>query len=147
MELEIGSVVTGKVTGITKFGAFVTVPQGRTGLVHISEISGTFVSEVSDHLAIGQEVTVKVLNVDSEKLYLSIKAVAADAGARAPKPPRGRADARREQGEAKGAAPGPGPSAAPSFEDRLQKFMKESDNKISGMRQFSDKRGSRRRGK
>ncbi|MDR2420946.1 MAG: S1 RNA-binding domain-containing protein [Oscillospiraceae bacterium] len=146
MELEIGSVVTGKVTGITKFGAFVSVSPDRTGLVHISEISATFVNEVSDYLTIGQDVTVKIINMDAGKLYLSIKAASADAAVPPPrdsKPARGGTDTRRESADAKGAAPDTGSS----FEDRLQKFMRESDNKISGMRQFSDKRGARRRGK
>ena len=50
MELGVGAVVDGKVTGITKFGAFVSLPDGRSGLVHISEIAYSYVNEVSDHL-------------------------------------------------------------------------------------------------
>ena len=56
MELVVGAIVDGKVTGITKFGAFVSLPEGRSGLVHISEIAYTYVNEVSDHLREGQEV-------------------------------------------------------------------------------------------
>ncbi|MDR0446396.1 MAG: S1 RNA-binding domain-containing protein [Oscillospiraceae bacterium] len=165
MELELGSVISGKVTGITKYGAFVTVSPGLNGLVHISEISESYVNEVSDLLAIGQEVTVKVIGLDRGKLNLSIKAAlpAAEPDAhRAPR--RHRDDAPREQWTpraangrpAQGTAaerPGeqlllePQPDADPSFEDRLQRFMKDADNKFSGLRQFSDKRNSRRRGK
>ena len=58
MELEVGSVLTGKVTGIAKFGAFVTLGEGKTGLVHISEIANAYVTDVRDHLTEGQEVTV-----------------------------------------------------------------------------------------
>ena len=62
MELTVGSIVDGKVTGIMKFGAFVSLPEGRSGLVHISEIAYTYVSEVSDFLKVGQEVKVKVIH-------------------------------------------------------------------------------------
>ena len=56
MEFGVGSIVDGKVTGITKFGAFVALPEGRSSLVHISEIAYSYVNEVSDHLKEGQEV-------------------------------------------------------------------------------------------
>ena len=65
MRLEVGSIVEGKVTGITKFGAFVELESGKTGLVHISEVSNVFVKEVKDHLAEGQSVKVKILNAQS----------------------------------------------------------------------------------
>ena len=56
MGLEVGAVVEGKVTGITKFGAFVALPEGRSGLVHISEVANTYVNEVGDYLTVGQTV-------------------------------------------------------------------------------------------
>ena len=64
MEFGVGSVLEGKVTGITKFGAFVSLPEGKSGLVHISEIAYTYVNDVKDHLQEGQEVKVKVIGVD-----------------------------------------------------------------------------------
>ena len=73
MQLEIGRIYQGKVTEITKFGAFVEV-EGKTGMVHISEIANTYVNEIKDHLKIGQEVKVKVINITEEgKISLSIK--------------------------------------------------------------------------
>ena len=76
MEFGVGSILDGKVTGITKFGAFVSLPEGRSGLVHISEIAYTYVSEVSEHLKEGQEVKVKVIGIDqSNRINLSIKQV------------------------------------------------------------------------
>ena len=76
MELAVGAIVDGKVTGITKFGAFVSLPEGRSGLVHISEIAYTYVNEVSDHLHEGQEVKVKIIGIDQAKrINLSIKQV------------------------------------------------------------------------
>ena len=74
MQVAIGEIVEGKVTGITKFGAFVELPGGKTGMVHISEVAPTYVKEIKDHLTIGQEVRVKVLAVSEEgKISLSIK--------------------------------------------------------------------------
>ena len=74
MEFGVGSVLEGKVTGITKFGAFISLPEGKSGLVHISEIAYTYVNDVKDHLQEGQEVKVKVIGVDeSGRINLSIK--------------------------------------------------------------------------
>lgn len=74
MQLEVGKIYEGKVTGITKFGAFVELDKDTTGMVHISEIANTFVSEIKDHIQEGQTVKVKVLNVgDDGKISLSIK--------------------------------------------------------------------------
>lgn len=74
MAIEVGSIVEGKVTGITKFGAFVDLPEGKSGMVHISEISNTYVENVSDFLEIGQEVKVKVITINEQgKIGLSIK--------------------------------------------------------------------------
>ena len=74
MQLEVGKIYEGKVTGITKFGAFVELEPGTTGMVHISEVANTFVNEIRDHLTEGQQVKVKVLNVtDDGKISLSIK--------------------------------------------------------------------------
>lgn len=66
MELAVGAIVSGKVTAITKFGAFVALECGKSGLVHISEVANSFVSDVHDFLQAGQEVQVKVLSVTPE---------------------------------------------------------------------------------
>ena len=75
-EIIVGSILDGKVTGITKFGAFVALPEGKSGLVHISEIAYSYVNEVSDHLHEGQEVKVKIIGIDqANRINLSIKQV------------------------------------------------------------------------
>jgi S1 RNA binding domain protein len=137
MELTVGSILEGKVTGITKFGAFVSLPEGRSGLVHISEIAYTYVNQVSDHLAVGQEVRVKVVSIDENgRINLSIKK------AQDP-PPR---PARR--GNAPGGhAPSPAPAAPSSFEDKLKQFMQVSDSKMSGNRLYEQQKRSRGRRK
>ena len=137
MDLEVGAIIAGKVTGITKFGAFVTVAPGKSGLVHISEISSTYVSDVRDHLAEGQEVLVKIIGVDQTgRMNLSIKAASAHAAETTTTAPT--TQPRQNQ---------PSVAAEPSFEDKLKRFMQDSDSKISGLRQYSDKKGSRRRGR
>ena len=74
MELAVGAIVEGKVTGITKFGAFVALEGGKTGMVHISEIAHAYVSDINEYLAVGQEVKVKVIAIDpAGKINLSIK--------------------------------------------------------------------------
>ena len=74
MQLEVGNIYEGKVTGITKFGAFVELEPGTTGMVHISEVANSFVNEIRDHLTEGQTVKVKVLAIgENGKISLSIK--------------------------------------------------------------------------
>ena len=143
MDLVVGAVVDGKVTGIMKFGAFVSLPGGKSGLVHISEIAYSYVNEVSDHLKEGQEVKVKIIGIDENgRINLSIK--------KAQEPPP--APPRRRSGFAPGPAPAARspkpaqPAAEPSFEDKLKQFMADSDSKISGIKQYSDRKSGRRRG-
>ena len=133
MEFEVGAILTGKITGITKFGAFVTVAPGKSGLVHISEIASTYVSDVRDHLTEGQEVTVKVIGVDkSGRMNLSMKSVA---------PVSADIISHRSQPKQQEAPP------EPSFEDKLKRFMQDSNNKMSGLKSNTDKKGARRRGR
>ena len=74
MRLEVGSIVEAKVTGITNFGAFVELPEGKKGMVHISEVAPTYVEKIADHLTVGQQVKVKVLSIGEDgKISLSIK--------------------------------------------------------------------------
>ena len=74
MSIEVGNKLKGKVTGIKKFGAFVELPEGKSGLVHISEVADNYVENVEDHLSLGDEVEVKVLSIaDDGKISLSIK--------------------------------------------------------------------------
>jgi len=133
MDFDVGAIHAGKITGITKFGAFVSIAPGKSGLVHISEITSTYVSDIRDHLTEGQEVVVKVIGLDqSGRMNLSIKA-AIPAPAEEPR--------RKVQSRAADYA------AEPSFEDKLKRFMQDSDNKISGIKQYSEKKGARRRGR
>ena len=144
MEFGVGSVLEGKVTGITKLGAFVSLPEGKSGLVHISEIAYSYVNDVKDHLKEGQEVKVKVIGIDENgRINLSIK--------KAMDPPPRPAGQGRHMGRPGGHTGGgfrvkPAPAEPASFEDRLKQFMAASDSKLSELRQ-SERRSSRRGGR
>ena len=132
MDFDVGAVCEGKVTGITKFGAFVTIAPGKSGLVHISEIANTYVSDVREHLSEGQDVMVKILSIDQTgRMNLSIKSAAM-------KPAEARRSPQPRQQT---------PLSEPSFEDKLKRFMQDSDSKMSDLKQYSDKKGARRRGR
>ena len=96
MQLQVGMVTEGKVTGITKFGAFVALPDGKSGLVHISEIANTFVNDVHDYVQDGQTVKVKVIGIgDDGKINLSIKKAEDAAPAAAQRAPSAHAECHR----------------------------------------------------
>ncbi len=149
MALEVGSIVEGKVTGITKFGAFVALPEGKSGLVHISEIANSFVSDVHDHVQVGETVKVRVLNVSEDgKINLSIKRAQETVPAQPAREPFRRPAAPRPTAPARPAAErtaADGPSSNTEFEDRLKKFMQESDSRIADNRMYADHRSRSRR--
>ena len=145
MELTVGAILEGKVKSITKFGAFISLPDNQTGMVHISEITHAYVNDIHDHLTEGQDVKVMVIGLDNGKINLSIRRIQ-------PAPPRQPAD-RRGQGERPRSdtrPPRPRTSAPAerqpqSFDDMLKQFMADSDSKISGLKQYSDRKTKNRR--
>ena len=153
MELTVGSVLEGKVKSITNFGAFVALPENKTGMVHISEVANAYVSDIRQHLTEGQDVKVMVIGTDNGKINLSIKRLE-------PKPQRENTNQPRPNNFRQGGAPRrdggfqnqsqnqgfqPRPQRAPVqpaapktadqlFEEKLKAFMSESDTKLSSMR-------------
>lgn len=163
MEPEVGSILEGKVTTITKFGAFVVLPGGKSGLVHISEIANQFVNDVHDFIQEGDVVKVRVLSTEGGKINLSIKKALPPAP-RTPHPVHGggsRPAARGEGTAARASAPphpaSQGrplrgqplpPSGDASFEDKLKQFMSASEGRLSDLnRNMDGKRGGGRRRK
>ena len=152
MELEVGNIYEGKVTGITKYGAFVNLEGGKSGLVHISEVANTFVSDIRQHLTEGQDVKVMVIGTENGKINLSIKRLEAKPQ-RENQPRQGNNFRSRENQQTQQPRPqrqAPPPPAAPKtadqlFEEKLKQFMSESDSKISSIRQYSDHRTKSRR--
>lgn len=158
LQLEVGAILEGKVTGIKKFGAFVALPENKTGMVHISEVSNGFIEDLSTVLTEGQTVKVKVMNIGEDgKIALSIKRTLPPE----PKPARparsgGAAGAGRPQRGGRSDAPrvwqpkAQQPQGDMSFEDMMAKFKSQSEEKISDLKRVTENRRgggySRRRG-
>lgn len=158
MELSVGQILEGKVKSITSFGAFISLPENKTGMVHISEVANAYVSDIRQHLTEGQDVKVMVIGTENGKINLSIKRLE-------PKQPReggqrrdnggfrGNGGGRREGSG--GARPAQSPrapvqAAAPKtadqiFEEKLKAFMTESDSKLSSMKTYNESRPRPRR--
>lgn len=134
MSYEVGSVLEGKVTGITKFGVFVVLPDGKSGMVHISEVASTFVKEIRDHVSENQMVKVKIIGIDkNDKIALSMKrAVEEKKPVHAGNHPPANVDWINKN-----------KPTALSFEDKLNKFKQDSEERMSGLkRHIEGKRGS-----
>lgn len=122
MGISVGSIVDGRVTGITKFVAFVEIENGVSGLVHISEVANAYVKDVNDYLKENDIVTVKVVNIgENGKIGLSIKQAVT-----APPPP-----------------PPPAQKNDGNFEDKLAKFMKDSNEKLIAFKRHQEGRKGR----
>jgi S1 RNA binding domain protein len=131
MEVEVGKIVEGRVTGITNFGAFIQLPNGRTGLVHISEVALDYVKDIRDHLKADDVVKVKVISIDEKgKISLSIKKAI---------------EQQKKENATKPDEYDFGPKVSfdgMSFEEKIKMFMQDSDEKISTLRRNMDsKRG------
>jgi len=141
MSLEVGAIVEGEVSGITNFGAFVQLPEGKIGLIHISEVSNVYVKDVHDFLKEHDKVKVKVLSIDERgKIGLSIKQVTPPPAPQ-PKPQRPQVENRERRGPRPQVA-----KVAPvlSFEDKLSKFLKDSDDRMLDLKRNTEsKRGGR----
>ncbi|MBF8438195.1 S1 RNA-binding domain-containing protein [Halanaerobiaceae bacterium Z-7014] len=116
MSIEVGTTVEGKVTGITNFGAFVELPGGETGLVHISEVANTYVKDITNYLKEDETVKVKVINIDDDgKIGLSIKQL---------KDPADRKDHAPKR----------------SFDEKMEDFLKQSSDRQQDLRNRESKR-------
>lgn len=125
MTVAVGKIVDGTVTGITNFGAFVQLSQGKSGLVHISEISHDYVEKVADYLKKDQKVKVKVLSVTKEgKISLSIR----QAKPKSNKPVE--LEWVKEDEKQK----------SMNFEDKLSKFLKDSNEKMEQIKTRDNRR-------
>jgi len=118
MSIEVGSKLQGKVTGITHFGAFVELEKGPTGLVHISEVADNYVKDINEHLSVGEEIKVKVINVEKDgKIGLSIKK-AKD------RPARQRNSRERSE----------------NFESKINRFLRDSEDRLASLKKHTESR-------
>lgn len=152
MQLDVGKIYEGKVTGITKFGAFVELEPGTTGMVHISEVANTFVNEIKDFLTEGQTVKVKVLSVGEDgKISLSIKKAADNPPPRkdnARKPYNNNGGRRFDGGNKQSVQEKAPLTPEAAFEDMLNKFKQNSEERMSDIKKNVDnKRRSQSRRK
>jgi S1 RNA binding domain protein len=148
MELTVGAILEGKVKSITNFGAFIALPENKTGLVHISEVANAYVSDIRQHLTEGQDVKVMVIGLENGKINLSIKRLQAKEAAPRREFRENRPQSAPQDRPQRQAAPVPPPApkkADQLFEEKLKQFMAESDSKISSMKQYSDRSRGRRR--
>ena len=138
--LEIGQIVEGKVTGLTSFGAFVSLPEGKSGMVHISEVSNAFVKEIKDHLTEGQNVKVKIIGINDEgKISLSIKKAMPEEQQqpREQRPRQNRPQRSRSANVWQGQPERKDPSSM-SFEDMMARFKQVSDEKITDLKRSGE---------
>ena len=149
MQPTVGEILEGKVTGITKFGAFVSLPDGTSGLVHISEIANIFVNDVHDFVSEGQTVKVKIIGVNENgKINLSIKkAMPPEPRPEGEQRPQRPYQPRQDRPQRQTFTPkSSAPPAEATFEDKLKQFMQDSDNRISDSRMYADRKtGYRKR--
>ncbi|MGX7419979.1 S1 domain-containing RNA-binding protein [Carnobacterium gallinarum] len=163
MSIEVGSKISGKVSGITNFGAFIDLGEGKTGLVHISEVSDTFIKDIKDVLKVGDEVLVKVMSIgDDGKIGLSIRR-AVDKPASEGTPPR-RESSGGYQGRREGSSGGGRdnarsggyqnqrnnrntrnePPKKEDFDSLMSSFIKDSDDRLTSLKRNTEgKRGGR----
>ncbi|MFZ0446456.1 MAG: S1 domain-containing RNA-binding protein [Bacillus sp. (in: firmicutes)] len=146
MLIEVGNKLQGKVTGITKFGAFVELAEGSTGLVHISEVADKYVKDINDHLKVGDIVEVMVINVEKDgKIGLSIKKaidrpVRSDRGDRSGS--RGDHSGRPRHGSGRSNDNHRAPKE--NFELKMARFLKDSEDRLSSLKRNTEsKRGGR----
>jgi S1 RNA binding domain protein len=142
MSIEVGSKLQGKVTGITHFGAFVELSEGSTGLVHISEVADNYVKDINEHLKVGDQVEVKVINVEKNgKIGLSIRK-AKD------QPPQSQSHSQSHshshQQRPRHNNRGNSPRNKEDFESKMARFLKDSEDRLSSLKRNTEsKRGGR----
>jgi S1 RNA binding domain protein len=161
MALGAGEIVEGKVTGLTKFGAFVSLPEEKVGMIHISEVSTTYVKDIGEFLEKGQTVKVKVLNIDENgKISLSLKQVPENAEAvkRASDDHHDRGERREKKRSAPNVWQGQKSKYADNheltFEEMMSQFKQQSDDKLTDLKRateskhggFSRRSGNKRYG-
>ena len=158
MSIEVGTILPGKVTGITNFGAFVDLGNRKTGLVHISEVSNSYIKDIKDVLTVGDEVQVKVMEISGDgKVSLSIRRASADFSEETvEEKSKFQKSAPRNQ-EGQGVKKPYSAKSAPAFEKKspsqakvndfdamMSSFLKDSEDRLTSLKRNTEgKRGGR----
>ncbi|EEW93066.1 S1 domain-containing RNA-binding protein [Granulicatella elegans] len=158
MSIEVGNILPGKVTGITNFGAFVDLGNRKTGLVHISEVSNSYIKDIKDVLTVGDEVQVKVMEISGDgKVSLSIRRASADSSEETveEKPKFQKSAPRNQEGQgfkkpyaAKSATSfekkSPSQAKVNDFDAMMSSFLKDSEDRLTSLKRNTEgKRGGR----
>ena len=156
MSIEVGNVISGKVTGITNFGVFVDLGDRKTGLVHISEVSDSYIQDIKEVLKVGDEVKVKVMTIaDDGKISLSIRRAVEkpkeDSANKAKKsftPRNDSQDFKKNRSASRTAAPyekkSPSQAKATDFDSLMSSFLKDSEDRLTSLKRNTEgKRGGR----
>lgn len=151
MAVEVEEILEGKVVKIAAFGAFVQLESGETGLVHISEVANTYVTDINEHLKVGDTVKVMVVSTgDGGRISLSIKRALPQPERAEHAPNRGYQNRAPREDRRAQSAPTPPPKApltdAEAFEERLSHFMQESKKNLAGSSLYAVKKNRRHRG-
>ena len=134
MELQVGAVTEGTISRIMNFGAFVDLPGGKSGLIHISEISNTYIEDISKFLKENEKVTVKILGLNDKGKYdLSIKQLSSEPPSEEKKPAV--KDNFKDKKQDK----------TLNFEDKLSRFMKESEERLLDLKRNTENKRGRSR--
>ena len=141
MTIEIGQILDGVVTGVTKFGAFVDLGDNISGMVHISEVASSYVNDINEFVSEGQQLKVKVINIDEKgKIALSIKQADPDFASKSSNKP-----ARKKERSAPNVWNGPKEKPSSdnmSFEEMMAKFKSSSDEKMADLKRSTDTKHS-----
>lgn len=140
MPIELGSIVLGKVVKVMPFGAFVSLDDNKSGLIHISEITSEYIEDINDYIKVGDKVKVKVISIDDGKISLSIKKTTEQKRDSKNKPVSSVRPAEIDWSSASG--------DDLSFEDKLSRFKKDSDERMLALKRSNDSKrsGRNRRG-
>ena len=146
MELTVGQIVEGKITGITNFGVFADIGEGKSGMVHISEVARTYVNDIKEYVKVGDVVKMKVINIGEDgKISLSIKR------ALEPEKPAERKESRERRGFQQPKIDGsytwtPKKAEPQSFEEMMNRFKQTSDEKFSDLKRKNPEARRTKRG-
>jgi S1 RNA binding domain protein len=144
MQLTVGEIIEGRITGITNFGLFLDLGNGKSGMVHISEVARNYISDINEHFKVNDTVKAKILNIgDDGKISLSIK--------RALEPEKNQERPRKERRTYEQTKPDgsytwmPKKNEPASFEEMMNRFKQTSDEKFSDLKRKNPESGRTKR--
>ncbi len=147
MDFKVGDIVEGKITTITSFGVFADIGDGKSGMVHISEVARNYVSDIKEHVKVGDVVKMKILSIGEDgKISLSIKRALPNEKKGDDAPRRERKSAPAKQSIDSTYTWTPKKSEPASFEEMMNRFKQSSDEKFSDLKRKNPDANRTKRG-